>query len=173
MVVSSSDLEVRVVRSQRRKRTVSARIVGDTLVVNLPMSMSHEEEAEWVEKMAARLKRRMGARELSREIDLAARARELNRRYFQDALQYASVQFVSNQDSRYGSCTPTGGHIRISGRVGQFPRWVLDYVLMHELAHLLQANHSQAFWALVNRYPLAERARGYLIAKGLEEAEGA
>lgn len=166
-------MEVRVVRSPRRKRTVSAHMVGDTLVVSLPSGMSQDEEAKWVEKMAARLKRRMGARELSREIDLEARARELNRRYFQDALEYASVQFVPTQDSRFGSCTPTSGHIRISDRVGQFPRWVLDYVLMHELAHLLQANHSRAFWALVNRYPLAERARGYLIAKGLEQAEGA
>ena len=64
------------------------------------------------------------------------------------------------------------GAIRISVRVAQFPSWVRDYVIVHELAHLRHPGHTPSFWALVNRYPRAERARGYLIAKsGDEEAE--
>jgi len=61
------------------------------------------------------------------------------------------------------------GAVRVSRRLADFPPWVLDYVLVHELAHLAEADHSPAFWALVARYPLAERARGFLMAKGLEE----
>ncbi len=42
------------------------------------------------------------------------------------------------------------------------PDWVVDYVLLHELTHLLEAGHTKSFWQLVDRYPRAERAKGYL-----------
>jgi predicted metal-dependent hydrolase len=66
---------------------------------------------------------------------------------------------------RWGSCTPDAGTIRISDRLARFPDWVIDYVIVHELAHLAVADHSTEFWQLVHRYPKAERATGYLIAK--------
>ena len=75
---------------------------------------------------------------------------------------------VDNQAWRWGSCTPSDGAVRISSRLAREPGWVLDYVIVHELAHLLVASHGQAFWALVNRYPRTERARGFLMARGLE-----
>jgi predicted metal-dependent hydrolase len=61
--------------------------------------------------------------------------------------------------------------IRISSRVAGFPAWVLDYLLVHELAHLVVGDHSPAFWEVVNRYPKAERARGYLIAKSGDDED--
>ena len=108
----------------------------------------------------------------SKDAALARRAQELNREHFEGKLRPAEVRYVTNQNTRYGSCTPATGVIRISHRVAAMPSWVRDYVLVHELAHLEQANHSPAFWKLVNRYPLTERARGYLMALGLEEDEG-
>ena len=90
-----------------------------------------------------------------------------------DAVIADQIQFVTNQQRRFGSCTPANGTIRISDRVAKMPPWVRDYVLVHELAHLEQANHSRAFWRLVERYPLTERARGYLIAVGLDDERGA
>ena len=66
---------------------------------------------------------------------------------------------------RWGSCTPADGTIRISARLASEPGWVLDYVIVHELAHLVVAGHNRRFWALVRRYPRSERARGWLMAR--------
>ena len=96
-------------------------------------------------------------------------AAELNRQYFEGKLRWQEIRYVTNQQHRYGSCTPATGVIRVSPhRVVAMPAWVRDYVLVHELAHLREANHGPRFWKLVNRYPKTERARGYLMALGLE-----
>ncbi|MBT5710969.1 M48 family metallopeptidase, partial [Candidatus Poribacteria bacterium] len=80
-------------------------------------------------------------------------------------------RFVTNQNQRFGSCTPAHGTIRLSERLRRYPEWVLDYVVVHELAHLIHPNHAPDFWEVVNRYPLTERARGFLIAVSLVEDE--
>lgn len=76
---------------------------------------------------------------------------------------------MTNQSQRWGSCTPDHGTIRLSDRLAGFPDWVVDYVIVHELAHLVELGHTARFWTLVNRYPMSERARGFLIAKAWEE----
>jgi len=138
-------------------------------VVYLPASMSRAEEQHWVRTMLERFQARNLRQRLNAAGDLQRRAAELNRLYFNGRLSWASLEYVTNQNSRYGSCSPREGTIRISSALAEMPGWVRDYVLVHELAHLLEANHSPDFWALVNRYPLTERARGYLMAKGMEE----
>ncbi|MQA17591.1 MAG: DUF45 domain-containing protein, partial [Pseudonocardiaceae bacterium] len=74
----------------------------------------------------------------------------------------AEAQWVTNQHDRWGSCTPADRSIRLSARLRELPQWVADYVLVHDLAHLLEPGHGPAFWQLVQRYPKTERARGYL-----------
>lgn len=159
---------VEVRRSGRRKKTVSAEIVGNALVVSIPARLSRAEEDEWVAAMARRMAERRRRDRLTGEGALEQRARELADRYL-DGLRPRSITWVSNQRSRWGSCTPDEGAIRLSSTLADFPQWVRDYVIVHELAHLAVADHSPAFWNLVYRYPLAERARGFLIAKGLDE----
>jgi predicted metal-dependent hydrolase len=150
------------VRSARRRKTVQAFLRGDVITVHVPASMSEADEAQHVQELVARLTRRhRGA-----AIDLPARARALADRY---GLPHpVDVRWVENQESRWGSCTVDSGHIRLSSRLIDTPGWVIDYVLVHELAHLVRADHSAEFWALVDRYPKAERAKGFLIAKGFE-----
>jgi predicted metal-dependent hydrolase len=160
----ASIVEVR--RSARRRRTVSAYREGDRTIVLLPARMSRADEREWVAVMVKRLAdqdRRRAGRAARSDGDLVARSAELSRRYLEGRAQPASVRWVTNQVSRWGSCTPAEGSIRLSTRLRGMPSWVVDYVLVHELAHLLVAGHGPAFHALVDRYPQAERARGYLL----------
>jgi predicted metal-dependent hydrolase len=155
---------VEVRRSQRRRRTVSAYRDGERVVVLIPDQFSRAEESEWVDRMLARLAAREGRLARS-DAELLARAARLISLYLPEhgrAAAPASVRWVTNQNGRWGSCTPADGTIRISHRIQDMPEWVIDYVLLHELAHLIVPSHNAEFWALVSRYPKSERARGYL-----------
>ncbi len=156
-------MEVEVVRSTRRRRTVQARQIGDRLRVSIPATMTKADEERWVAEMVRRIERKA----TTAAIDLERRADGLARRF--GLRRPADIRWVDNQQWRWGSCTPADRTVRISSRLGGFPPWVVDYVVVHELAHLTHADHGPAFWELVNRYPLTERARGFLIAKGGED----
>ena len=158
-VVDGVTVEVR--RSSRRRRTVSAYRQEGRLVVLVPARLTLAEEGEWVRTMLARVTASEQRRRRS-DGDLAARAAHLSAAYLGGRAQAASVRWVSNQESRWGSCTPAEGSIRISDKVRGMPGWVLDYVLLHELAHLIEPGHGAAFWSLLSGYPRLERARGYL-----------
>jgi predicted metal-dependent hydrolase len=159
-------IEVR--RSPRRKKTISAEIVGDALIVSVPERLSRAEEQEWVEKMAVRLGERRRRDRLNSDGALTSRAAHLADRYL-DGIRPRDISWVTTQRSRWGWCSPDDKTIRLSLVLADYPVWVRDYVIVHELAHLLVSDHSEAFWDLVDRYPLTERARGFLIAKGMEE----
>ncbi|AVT30526.1 MULTISPECIES: M48 family metallopeptidase [unclassified Plantactinospora] len=155
---------VEVRRSQRRRRTVSAYRDGERVVVLIPDQFSRAEETEWVDRMLARLAAREERLGRSDE-ELLLRSRRLIDRYLSEhgrAAVPASVRWVTNQNGRWGSCTPADRTIRISHRIQEMPEWVIDYVLLHELAHLVVPSHNARFWELVGRYPKTERARGYL-----------
>ncbi len=165
----SDDVEIKISRSDRRRKTVSAVLADDgrTIEVQAPAGMSDADLAPVVERLKRRILHRVEMRSGADDEWLVARARELNAKYFDGKLRWREIRFVSNQDHRYGSCSPRDGTIRISHRVAAMPVWVRDYVIVHELAHLLEANHGAHFWRLVNRYPLAERSRGFLMAFGV------
>lgn len=155
-------MRVEVIRSPRRRKTVQARLVGGVLKVSIPSWMSHAEELRWVETMRARFERKTA----TDRIDLSDRAGQLAALYGLEVP--ISIRWVDNQESRWGSCTPRDRTIRLSSRLGREPDWVIDYVIVHELAHLSVSGHGPAFWALVGRYPLAERARGFLMARSMD-----
>jgi predicted metal-dependent hydrolase len=154
-----TDLPVDVIRSRRRTRTAQAYEVGGRLRVLIPAHLSEGEEAAVVEELVGKITRKLA----STTTDLETRARDVAARY--GLRTPTRVVWSERQTSRWGSCSPREGTIRISSRLAGMPHWVLDWVLVHELAHLEVSNHGERFKALVGRYPLAERAEGYLIAK--------
>jgi hypothetical protein len=156
-------VQVEVIRSKKRRKTISAHQVSDELLrVSIPASLTRAEEQHWVDEMLKRFEKRA----LADRVDLERRAAELAHEH--GLPLPSSVRWVDNQHARWGSCTPVDGTIRLSSRMVGFPRWVIDSVLVHELAHLVEPGHGIRFQALVARYPLTERATGYLLAKGLE-----
>jgi len=152
---------VEVRRSRRRRRTVAAYREDGKIVVLLPARFTRAEEKEWVATMLARLERSERRRRPS-DAGLRRRAAELADRYLEGRADPLTVRWVPNQNSRWGSCTPSDRSIRLSTRLQGMPSWVIDYVLVHELAHLIETGHTPQFWAWVDRYPRAERAKGFL-----------
>lgn len=163
-MAAPAEVEIEVRRSARRRRTVSAYRDGERIVVLIPARFTRAEEAQWVAKMVARLDTgtRRNRRRAGTDAALMRRAGELSGEYLDGRARPVSVRWVANMRTRWGSCTPADGTIRISAKLRDMPAWVQDYVLVHELAHLLVPGHGAGFWALVGRYPRTERARGYL-----------
>lgn len=146
---------------------MSAYRADGRIVVLVPARLSEDEEAVWVERMVARLARRALP---DGDEALEQRAAALSARWLEGRARPASVRWSARQQRRWGSCTTATGAVRLSRRLEDMPGYVVDYVLVHELAHLLVPDHSPAFWAWVVRYPQAERARAFL--DGVEHGSG-
>lgn len=164
MVDLSPPIEVR--RSTRRRRTVSAYRDGDKIIILMPARTSKAEErrliADMVERVTRREARMANAGPRAGDSQLLSRARQLSNAYLDGRPQPVSVRWVRNMNHRWGSCTTGDRTIRLSHRLQSMPSWVIDYVLVHELCHLLEPGHDRAFWAWAQRYPRTERARGFL-----------
>lgn len=152
-------MDVRVRRSARRKKTVQARLVDGVLEIALPGHMTKDEEDHWVGEMTSRFSRRVS----SLDLDLEARAASLSRKLRLPMPD--EIVWSERQKTLWGSCTPATRRVRISTRIAGYPGWVIDYVIVHELAHLAVPDHGESFWKLVNRYSKADKAQGYLEAK--------
>ena len=164
-------MEIKIIRSNRRWRTISARLVKDTLLVQAPAVLSQERLGKIIADFKLKFQRKKIKDDLDKEKNLAEIAARLNQQYFDNKLKVNSIEYVTGQNSKFGCCNYRTAHIRISHRIGLMPQWVRSYVVMHEMAHLIEPNHSRAFWDIVGRYKLAERARGYLMATGFAAVE--
>ncbi|MDY3127479.1 MAG: YgjP-like metallopeptidase domain-containing protein [Corynebacterium sp.] len=157
------DYPVRVIRSAKRKKSIAARFVSGTLEVRIPAWMSATEEAAAVAEMTERVAKKKGRAHSSDE-ELANRAAELNKKFLAGQGTIGSIRWVSNQNTRWGSTTPSTGDIRISSRLKDVPGYVLDAVIIHEVTHTFVPGHGPDFWEWADKAPHAERAKGYLEA---------
>jgi predicted metal-dependent hydrolase len=167
--IPADPIRIEVRRSTRRRRTVSAFREGTTIVVAIPARMSKRDEAQVVPEMVAKVER--AERKLRPgDSELDERAAKLSKELFGGLARPSSVRWSSQMQQRWGSCTLDDASIRISTRLQGMPRYVLDYVLVHELAHLLEAAHSERFFEFERRFARAERAIGFL--EGWQNAQG-
>lgn len=165
-VPTKTDLtKVEVIRSKRRKRNVTAYRDSDRTVVMVPARMAKQDidiyVAELVDRLDARDER------AGSQAELEKRARSLSKKYLgKDLLEShfvpVSIRWVTNQNSRWGSCTPSEGSIRLSHRMQRMPQYVIDSVIFHELVHLVIPDHSSKFYDLMSKFPEHEKAKAYL-----------
>jgi predicted metal-dependent hydrolase len=144
--------------------------------IRAPRRVPQRELDRHVAEIVEEVKRRRAQVRDRADEDLEALARRLNRRYFDGEISWHSIRWVSNMRKRLGSCTvggPTDGDIRISDRIKGWPKWVIEYIVAHELTHRKYPNHSKEFWAYVGRYPKAERARGFIMGLAFQVGEDA
>lgn len=165
--------EVEIHSSTRRKKTGAAHWSGSRIVVQIPARLRGAERVIFVDDLVARLLAQR-PQVAAGDVSLEERAAVLAERY-NDGVAPASVRWVSNQRARWASCSPSSREIRVSGRLRQCPEWVIDAVLVHELAHLHVADHSPAFYELANRHPRQEESglflEGYALGLGLRIEE--
>jgi len=162
-----------VKRSNRRRRTVSAAWRDGSAVISIPGHFTKTQELLWVRRMLDKLETSPAGRSAQRsDQDLLRRARELSGRYLSGRAQPAGIRWVSNQNGRWGSATPARGTIRISDKINGMPGWVVDYVILHELAHLLEAGHGPRFWQLLSGYPDLDRAKSFLAGAAYAMGRG-
>ena len=155
---------VLVRRSSRRRRTVDITRRNGELIVSIPDRFSAREEREWVQRMIERLaakERRAGTAHRSDD-DLQRLADDLSGRFLDGRARPHAVRWSGRQERRWGSCTPSTGEIRLSTRLQGMPAYVIESVLVHELAHLLEPGHGPGHRALTDRYPHTERADAFL-----------
>jgi predicted metal-dependent hydrolase len=151
-------IEVRT--SPRRRKTASGFWQDGRVVIVVPARLSKADRVELVEGLVQRvLAQRPHVTTSDR--DLEARAAVLADLYL-GGVRPKSIRWVGNQQRRWGSCTSRTGEIRISERLRLVPGWVLDAVLVHELAHLIEPTHSARFHRLAHRYPRTAEADTYL-----------
>ncbi len=156
-------LAVKVIRSQRRKKSSAARVVNGVIEVRIPAWMSVKQEAEAVTSLTARIEKKRAI--TASGVDLPARAHTLAHAY--DLPVPCEIRWATNQNTLWGSCSFGDGVVRISSRLLAAPDWVLDYVILHEITHLVESDHGPEFQRLMQRYPKSERAEGFLEAMAL------
>lgn len=163
--------EVIVRRSARRRRTISARWEGERIVVMMPVGLSAAEEQRQIDALVRRLTRRRTRRIIGDDA-LQRRADEIAQGYLDGRVQATSVRWVTNQNTRWASITLATGAMRISHRLQGAPEWVLDNVLLHELAHLIEPGHGPAFQALAQGHPRHPEAEAFLAGMSFAAGQG-
>jgi predicted metal-dependent hydrolase len=169
-------ITVEVVRDGRLRTRIHWEWNGDQVRIRAPRRVPKRQLDKHVAEIVEEVKRKRAQVRARADDDLEAMARRINRKHFGGEIEWHTIRWVSNMRKRLGSCTvggPTDGDIRISDRIKGWPKWVIEYVVAHELTHRKYSNHSKEFWAFCGRYPKTERARGFILGLAFQLGEDA
>ena len=182
-LVKIAGLSVLLVRSSRKTLAVQIRADG-TVIARAPLRMPKDrilcflsEKASWIRMQQVRMQEREKMRQQARIHLDAAQEKELRERaksvlaqrtaYFarQIGVTYGRIT-VRDQKTRWGSCSQTG-NLNFNFRLILAPSEVLDYVVVHELCHRRQMNHSTQFWQEVAQVlPDYRKRKAWLTENG-------
>ena len=170
-------ISVLVRRDKRLKKTSRWGWEADgSILLRVPYRFPKREIPALLKQIEAQLDKGLKRAGRRTDADLQKRAERLNQQCFEGRIEWQAIRWVSNMNSRLGSCTnggSTDGHIRISDKIKGWPDWVIDYVVAHELVHRLHPDHSKDFWETLSAgYPKTERARGFIEGAGFVEGNG-
>ena len=169
-------VQVNLRRDKRLTKTSRwERMLDGSLLLRVPYRLPKRRVSTLLEQVASQLDKSTALHSRRTDADLHQRAEAINQKHFDGKIQWNAIRWVSNMQTRLGSCTrggPTDGQIRISNKIKNWPDWVVDYVIAHELMHRKHPNHSEAFWSeLKAAFPLTERARGFIHGVGFSTGE--
>ena len=169
-------VQVHLRRDKRLKKTSRwERMPDGSLLLRIPPRLPKRRVGALLEQVASQLDKSTASHSRRTDADLHQRAEVINQKNFDGKIQWNAIRWVSNMQTRLGSCTrggSTDGQIRISNKIKNWPDWVVDYVISHELMHRKHPNHSNAFWSeLKAAYPLTERACGFIHGVGFASGQ--
>jgi predicted metal-dependent hydrolase len=169
------EVEVHLRRDKRLKKTSRWELRKDgTILLRVPGNFSSRQVPELLKTISEQLEKVLKRAKRFTDADLAKRARYVNRKYFNNEIEWNAIRWIKPMKTRLGSFTSGGatdGYIRISEEIKTWPQWVIDYVIAHELAHRVHPYHGKKFWEfLTQAYPLTEQARGFI--KGVSFTRG-
>ena len=172
--IQNSQGNLVIINLRRDKRLTKTsrweRMPDGSLLLRIPYRLPKRKVGALLDQVASQLDKSIKQRPQRNDADLQQRAELINKKRYGGKIQWNAIRWVSNMQSRLGSCTrggPTDGQIRISDKIKNWPEWVVDYVIAHELLHRKHPNHSDTFWTeLKAAYPLTERARGFIYGVG-------
>lgn len=160
LTVDGVTLTLRVER--KAVKHINARLRETTLHVSLPLRAP----LTVLDTVLPDLARQLVRRQRSRQINSAEAALDLARRVarrFPQPPAVDAVQFSTGQSARWGSYSLRTRGIRLHAALRLMPPWVLEAVVVHELAHAIHPDHSPAFWALLRQVcPDTDRATAFL-----------
>jgi len=149
------NFELKIISGDRL--TSNAKLTGNKIKLKLDQSLLEKEKSDSIRRLLSRV---LGKKYKD---EVEHRLRLINKHYFQHKVN--SVRLKYNR-TNWGSCS-CSGNINLSTRLLMAPEWVRDYVIVHELAHINEMNHSSKYWSIVEKvYPEYKKAEKWLKVNG-------